>query len=49
MTTADSTTVSAARLDKVLGSVKRSHQLAGCRTCGIMSMLRPAEESKRTA
>lgn len=26
-----------AALDEILGAVKQAHQLAGCRTCGIMS------------
>jgi hypothetical protein len=28
---------STASLDQVLGAVKQTHQLLGCRTCGLMS------------
>jgi len=33
---------STASLDQVLGAVKQTHQLLGCRTCGLASMFAEA-------
>ena len=50
-TTASSTAARPAgqSLDAVLSAVKTSHQLFGCRTCGLMATFKSVEPTRRTA